>query len=427
MTAHAVPTPVEPPAGSLTAPAAPGERYEVIDVVRGFALFGVLLANLVWTADWFALSEAQHEAVSGSVLDHAAQGFVTMLIDYKFYTLFSMWFGLGFAMQMSRASTRNRNVLPSYVRRLSILFLIGAAHGTLLWFGDILHVYALLGFVLILFRNRSDRAVLGWALAIALLAACIPVLQWLQVHGSGGASEAARAEETARRFAVLTQGSYADVVRLNLSLALEDYTEGVLRVDSILHWYLNVFWKLLVGFLIGRKLLVQEASQHLGLFRRALRWALPIGLAGNAYLVLSAVVFGAWIPATDSALVLTWIPIEAGIFALSITYLCGLVLLYQRPRGRRVLQPLGAVGRMALTNYLSHSVLYVLLLYGVGLGLLGKVGTFDCLLLALAIFSAQLVASSWWLKRFRFGPAEWAWRSLSYGKLQPLRVDPTTT
>ena len=411
---------------AVEAPTPPDARFEIIDIVRGFALFGVLLANMVWTTQSFALTDGQRAALPSASIDRLASSLVTLLVDYKFYTLFSMLFGLGFAMQLSRAAGRSQKLLPVYARRLAILFFLGAAHGTLLWFGDILHTYALVGLVLILFRNRSDRVVLGWALGIAALVAVLPLLQW--TAGAVGTAEvgadAVGETAAAARFAALSGDSWSDIVDVNWGFHRDEYGHPSFGFDGIIYWYLSVLWKFLLGFFIGRRMLLQEAERHLGLFRRLLPWALGIGLATNAVWSFSYWVFGVTIPDHSSALVrMAWIPIELGMLALSLAYLSGLVLLHQRPGWRRWLGTLAPMGRMALTNYLSQSVLLVALFYGVGLGLLGRAGTAACVVFSIVIFALQVAFSGWWLKRFRFGPAEWAWRSLTYGRRQPLRLE----
>jgi uncharacterized protein len=165
---------------------------------------------------------------------------------------------------------------------------------------------------------------------------------------------------------------------------------------------------------------LQESERHVALFRRVFVWALTIGLVGNAAAGVGAVL-DVEVMAPSSPLTLLWVLVEIAMFALSIAYLCGLALLYQRAAWRRRLAWLAPVGRMALTNYLTQSVLLVLLYYGVGAGLLGRVGTALCLVFCVVLFGLQMVVSAWWLARFRFGPVEWLWRCLTYGRRQPFR------
>jgi uncharacterized protein len=154
-----------------------------------------------------------------------------------------------------------------------------------------------------------------------------------------------------------------------------------------------------------------------------LKWGLVFGLFGNGLWVLTIALTHSGVLAKTSPWVLAaQLPIYAGHVAMAAFYLAAIVLLSQRPAWQRRLSHLGPVGRMALTNYLTHSLIYLLLFYGFGLGLLGRVGATLCLVLSVAIFAAQILFSSWWLRRFRFGPAEWLWRSLTYGSRQPMRI-----
>lgn len=405
-------------------PTSPQSRVELIDIVRGFALFGVFLANIVWTSQDFGLTDAQREALSSAAWDECARGLVLFFIDKKFYTLFSILFGLGFSLQLSRAAARRQDVLPVYVRRLAVLLVIGLTHGFLLWFGDILQIYAIAGFGLILFRNRKDRTVLAWCVALALVTALLPLVDWF----AGGTAQVQIEVETkaitkAMRFAAITGHRWMDVIRMNAAFQYDFYRHLDLRADENVYWFLAVFWKFLLGFFIGRRLLLQQAERHLPLYRRLLPWALAAGLAGNAFWLVIEVRDLAESP--SPLIAASWILIEIGILGMSLAYLSALVLLFQRPAWKRRLSLLAPLGRMALSNYLAQSVLIVAVFYGVGLGLMGKIGSALCIPIAISLFAVLTVVSRWWLERFRFGPAEWLWRSLTYGRAQPLRASVT--
>lgn len=397
------------------------ERHELIDVVRGFALFGVMFANMAWTSQWVALTDAQREALPTDVADEVVGMLELTLVSMKFYTLFSMLFGLGFALLLMRSAGRGRDVAPVWVRRLAVLFVFGIAHMLLLWFGDILHIYALVGLLLVLFRNGSDRALLGWACGIALFVALQPFVYWLAItNGVVAAPEPESDELLGSRFAAMAHGGWSGVLAVNWQFAAEQYGGRWLGFDGNVYWYLSVLWKFLVGFVLGRRLVLQQSERHVALFRRVLPWALAIGVVGNVAAGAGAML-DVEIMAPSSPATLLWIPVEVAIFALSVAYLCAIALLYQRPAWRRRLAHLAPVGRMALTNYLSQSMFLVLLFYGVGVGLLGHVGTALCLAFCFVLFGLQVAVSAWWLARFRFGPMEWLWRCLTYGRRQPFR------
>ena len=382
----------------------------------------MLLANIIWTSQFFAVTDLQRAALPTAELDRIASLVIFMLVDYKFYTLFAMLFGLGFSMQLSRATRLSANPIPTYRRRLAILFLLGVAHGIFLWFGDILHIYALVGIILILLRDRSDKSLLILAGGLALFTSLTPFLEWLvaQVVSSN-----ARVENLleAEKFFTLTSGVWLDVVKLNWSHNVNDYLNSGFGFDSVSYLYLSVLWKFLIGFVAGRRMLLQKSDEYVAQYRRLLPWAATIGLLGNAYLSVSAWVFDLWIPSSSSPLIrLSWVFVEISMFALSLSYLSLLVVLFHRPSWRDKVGLLAPVGRMALTNYLTQSLFIVFLFYGAGLGLLGKVGSGVCAILSLIIFALQIYVSRWWLSRYRFGPIEWVWRCFTYGMRQPLRI-----
>ena len=225
-------------------------------------------------------------------------------------------------------------------------------------------------------------------------------------------------KEIAARFKAFNSSDYLAILKENAKYAVGFWTSGF-----ALHFLTAILGKFLLGFYVGRRRLLEEPEAHLPLFRRLLVWGLVVGLAGNALWVWTSALTrsGAlsrrspWILAAEA-------PIYLGLVAMAAFYLSALVLLWRRPAWRRRLSYLAPVGRMALTNYLTHSLAYFVLFYGFGLGLLGRVGATRCLVLGLAIFAAQIVFSSWWLRRFRFGPAEWVWRSLTYGARQPMAL-----
>ena len=401
-------------------PLAAGERIELIDVVRGFALYGVLLANLIWLTQEGAVTPAQVAALPTAALDGLVRYAVQFFIDWKFYTLFSFLFGLGFSVQLMRGERRGVAVIPVYARRLSVLLGFGLVHAYLVWYGDILHHYALLGFLLILFRKRSDRFVLGMGIGLGVILPAA-VVMGKAVFGPASPPPApvpADLQVISARFRAFTSGSYVESLRENAKYAVGFWTSGF-----ALHFLPAVFGKFLLGFYAGRRRLLEEPEAHLGLFRKLLVWGLVFGLVGNALWVSTTELTRSEALAPSSVWVLAaQLPIYLGLIAMAAFYLSAIVLLWRLPTWRPRLAPLAPVGRMALTNYLTHSLIYLLLFYGYGFALLGRVGATFCLALSVAIFAAQIILSTWWLRRFRFGPVEWLWRSLTYGSRQPMRL-----
>lgn len=398
----------------------PATGRELIDAVRGFALFGVLLANLVWVSQDVALTPAQLEALPTAALDRIVRHGVQFFVDWKFYTLFSFLFGLGFSVQLMRGEKRGAAIVPLYARRLGVLLVIGTIHAYLLWFGDVLQLYALLGFLLILFRRRSDKTLVwtGIGLGVIFPALVVIVEALLNPKPAAPWPDAAALKEISALFQGFSSGSVLEVFKENFKYAMEFWTD-----TFAIQFLAAIFGKFLLGFYVGRRRLLEEPEAHTRLFRRLLVWGLVVGLIGNAiWLVTSELKLSGAMARSSPWALATQLPIYLGVLAMSAFYLSAIVLLWRSPAWHRRLSWLAPVGRMAFTNYLTHSFLYVFLFWGFGLGLLGRVGTTFCLALALAIFAAQISLSSWWLRRFRFGPAEWLWRSLMYGARQPMRT-----
>jgi uncharacterized protein len=409
-----------PQTAQRLAPLAASERIELIDAIRGFALYGVLLANLIWLTQEGAVLPDQLAALPTAPLDRVVKRAVEFFIDWKFYTLFSFLFGLGFAVQLIRGDRNGVTVVPIYLRRLTILFGIGLLHAYLVWYGDILHQYALLGFLLLLFRRCSDRTLLATGIGLSVLVPAA-IVMGTALQGTPDPSAGPDHEELqlfAARFDAFTSGSYSVTLRENARYALGFWTSGV-----AVHFLPAIFGKFVLGFYAGRGRLLENPDAHLPVFRWLLLWGLAFGVLGNAVWVgTRALIQAGRLSGYSPWVVGAQVPIYFGVIALAGFYLAGIVLLWRRPSWRARLSHLVPVGRMALTNYLMHSLVYLAVFYGFGLSLLGRVGATFCLVLSVIVFAAQIVFSGWWLRRFRFGPVEWLWRSFTYGSRQPMRL-----
>jgi uncharacterized protein len=405
------------------APVPESERIDVIDVLRGFALFGVLLANALWYFSGFGdLPDEEVLQLPPNPLDPAMFELQRFFVSGKFISIFAFLFGMGFALQMRRAGERGVPVKGLYLRRMLWLLAFGLAHAMLAFYGDVLHIYALLGVVLIGWVARSDRMLVGWGLALAIVSpTAVSALLWAFPALTGGAVDPAAAFESRRAAAVAGHATFAGqdyggVIRAN---AFDFWTR--LTTDVALTTALASFGKFLLGVWAGRTGLLVRAS--VGWMRRGVAWGLALGVACQGAIVADAVY-----PALDAdtwgarvAETALW---HAGVFALATSYVCAIVLLFRRPDWNGTLSFLAPVGRMALTNYLGQSVVCILIFYGVGLGWYGRVGPTAVTGIAIALFALQAAASAWWVSRFRFGPAEWVWRSLAYGRRQPFRLPP---
>lgn len=397
-------TPATEPMSRL-APVAPGERVEILDVFRGFALLGVLIANMRGFSGPM-MAYFDHTLMWQEPMNRAAQFLVDTLVSGKFITAFSFLFGVGFAIQLDRAASRPMGFLW---RRFGFLLGLGAVHMFLLWWGDILLTYAVFGFALLLFRNMAPRRMLWWALGLYVfplagfgMAALAPVL----VDGAGQAKPPSP-EELARLLKVYATGTYLQI----LPERGKEAAAGLAFIPAFGPRLLGIF---ALGLWVWRRGILQNLGEHQSLLRRCQMWGLAVGLplsvAGEVFMLLAKPNLMAPSPAGFAYFVLNSISVPA----LSLFYLSTLARLSQSEAWHARLHRFAPVGRMALTNYLTQTVVCTLIFYGYGLGFFGKVGPVAGLGLALGIYAAQMAISDWWLVRFRQGPAEALWRWVTY-------------
>ena len=400
-----------------SAPVALNQRHEIVDIVRGFALFGVLVANLSFTALWFATPGPTLEAMSTATLDGYVDLLQVWLVDHKFIALFSLLFGLGLAMQVRRARERGHSMVVLYLRRMLVLWVIGMAHAILVWHGDILQYYAVAGVTLLFLGCLPRRVVLATGLLLGVLSGLLPFLGWLLDQAAVVPDAVVEA-----RYRAMTGGSWLDIVRMNLGVIRSDYSKVFDDLaGSALVWYLGPLWKAMIGYSIGLSGLHERPQDLARVARRMMPWFLGIGLSISVVPVVAIIGWDVWLASGGSWARILQVPVEFAAVALALGYACLLIVLWDRGVWHRAIGSLAAVGRTALTNYVMQSVLMVVLLYGIGFGLIGRVGNAACVAMSVAIFATQIAASAWWLRRFRFGPIEWLWRSLTYGRVQPMR------
>lgn len=361
-------------------PVGPRERILALDLFRGFAMFGVLLAYCMWS-----LGNAPDE--SWSKLDNWLAELFHFAGDGKFYTILAFLFGFGFSIQLSRAAD-DSHAVETYCRRLAALAGIGLVHALLLRNGDILLPYALTGFFMIPFRRLSDRAVLIGA----IIAALIPSLANLLWNASG------------YPIPQRPQLEGAPYLVENAAWVRYWYT------TAIFSWPTNLTL-FLFGLLAGRNHILPRLRES----PRALRSIVLCGLAVGGVLYFASRYLGG--SGTKAALAAATLVFTVHCWGMSSAYAASLLLALRTSAGTRLLSPLAAVGRMALTNYLMQA--------GVIVPLCLIFGWFDrftptrSIALALALFAVQVPFSIFWLRHFEFGPAEWVWRLFTYGRLPP--------
>jgi uncharacterized protein len=397
------------------APVERADRIRDIDVIRGFALFGVAWMNLFETTR--ALMPAATAATLPlGTLDRAVAFLGDWLIVGKAQCLFGVLFGVGFALFTERVLRRGADAGRVYARRLLFLFIIGLLHLFFLWFGDILHDYALVGFLLLLIRRLPTNALLtaGAVLLLFSNGAVSVLAAQIAVPDASGEHHAVIASLHAALWHALSQGDYVEMVRAGVQRARLTYG-GI----HILALWGQIAGQFLIGAWIYRKGWLQEPARHAALMRRAAMVLVPAGLLLSLLRPLAGAA-GPLLPAAIGALVAGAEVVATPLLAFG--YAAAFIVACRWWPRSVALSGLAAFGRMALTNYVGQSVFYFLVFDGFGIGLIGRSGAAMDLLLAVAIVFVQIAISVFWLRGFRFGPLEWVWRSATYGEWQRLRA-----
>jgi uncharacterized protein len=397
-------------------PVSLSERIVFIDVLRGMALFGILAANM---RAFFAPLDCYDNI---GVLFHGradvlAQIFIESFIQGKFITIFSFLFGMGFAIQMSRAEERGVRFLGFYPRRLLALAVFGLIHGILIWGGDILLTYALSGAILLLFRKRQQKTLLWWAGSLFALPIVVSTF-FLGLYYSRFRPHwmSPKPPDVQKIYAVIKIYAHGTVRQILAQNWVEWKRELPMTLFAI---YATALF--LLGMWVWRAGIVQRLEEYRPLLKRVCAWCLPVGTIISLYVAITrAVVPQGVVSVRAWSVGVLWLP---GSHILAAGYVSGLALIYLDENRRRYLLPFAAVGRMALTDYLMQSVVCTLFFYHYTTGLFGRIGPAVGLILTVVLYAAQVVFSNWWLRRYRFGPMEWLWRGMTYGKFPSMSKD----
>lgn len=373
-----------------------------VDALRGFALGGIFVVNLVFFASGYPFHLVADPA-HGSWADHVAEFVTRLLFEMKFYLLFSFLFGYSFTLQLASASRAGANFTARFLRRLGGLFVLGGLHAVLLFHGDILTTYALLGLVLLAVHRIRPRTALITAGAIfTLMAAGLAVAA---LAGFDLVPDEAAALADGRASTDALGGGPGSVIGEHLRslpvMAASLAVQGPLSLAAFL-----------VGLAAGRReFLAHGAREHAARLRRLELFGYPVGLAGALVFALG----GGTVNPAGVAVCIVTAPLLAGAYAAT------LLRLFTTPRGGRLARLLAPAGRMALSNYLAQSLLGVLIFTGIGLGLTGDTPPAAVPLVAAAIFAVQLELSRRWLTRYRYGPVEWALRAVTNAERPRMR------
>jgi uncharacterized protein len=379
------------------------DRIDSIDALRGIALFGVLTVNLVTEFRVSIFQQFLPSTTSPTSLSALAEAFVSFALEFKAFSLFSILFGVGLAMQMERLSRGNR---PYYLltRRLVALLGFGLLHLVFVWNGDILTEYALAGLLLLPLLGSPLWLLATTSVALFALYAAIPILPPLVALPDS----TALASHVALANHVYSTGNHFDVWRFNV--------QELMLILPLLVWvFPRTLALILLGACIWRSGVLRQPAMH----RRGFLCVGLIGVIAGIVLTLRSTTEVITNLGLVGLLLQALAPV---VFALGYG---GCVLWFaQRPGAKGLLAPVAAVGRMAFTNYILQSVIFGYVFFGYGLGLFGKMGAAPVFLLGVVVYGFQAALSIAWLRRFRFGPFERIWRGLMYGRMPPLRWKP---
>lgn len=392
------------------------ERLVVIDTLRAIALFGVIVMNLTAMVMIF---KAPQVMASAGPPDLATGLFDLVFLQGKARSAFAFLFGVGFGILMQRAQARGTGFTGFYLGRAFVLLIIGLFNLAFLYWGDILIVYALLGMVLLLFRNASQRLLLTTGLALVLappvIAGLIEAATDAPLPNLAGLAPDAVEAGYGGMAPAYTGGDYWAFVLANLRYYLF-HNAG--ETSYVVMYNLGVLGLFMLGLWSSRQGVFEEMERHRPLLRRLVWTALPIGLLlslAHATRRLGVPADGVFYGFVTAAYI--------GLPIMAFGYL-SILALYISRKGRWLISFFAPMGRMALTGYLASNAIGALVWYAWGLNRISDDGWMTIAgmnLFALGVFAALCVFSAVWLKYFRFGPAEWLWRSFTYGRLQPLQ------
>jgi uncharacterized protein len=382
-------------------PLSPTDRLSELDVLRGVALVGVLLVNLltVFRVSLFNHILAFHTNPGWG--NHLVDILAAWLLEFKAFTLFSFLFGVGVGIQTERARMHTISPMCFLAGRFGLLLAFGLCHMLLIWNGDILALYGVCGLLLLPFLERSVTLIV----AIGISSILLFYVPGIEIPFPSEASMHSQAV-----------------------IATHIYQEGSFPVIMVFRWVET--WQFITPLLISSLpktlglMLLGIASWRTGIFKKPVehRRLLIAILIGAGFLGGVATTLLVWSESTGQK-PMVW-PVLLQVFShIPLAFALGAGLLLWL--GSTVLGPVSrlfaAAGKMALTNYVMQSIIFSVLFYGYGFGLFGRLGSAETVLIGVLVYAGQLIMSRLWLQHFRFGPAEWLWRSLSYGRIQPMK------
>jgi uncharacterized protein len=457
------------------------KRVDALDILRGLALVGILLMNIEWF-NRAIISLGSHDTTLTGI-DHAIGWLIRCFVEGKFYKLFALIFGMGFAVMLLRAKNAGRPFGAWFVRRMLVLLLIGIAHMIFLWGGDILHDYAIAGLLLLAWVSYNKTKNPRYYLKLALMWLAIPIFlisfggsifgmifndtkyqemwqneleiytiveQQLEsnieiVSPISEVSESTDPSSEESLFSMPTDGeikvltiadtieqrkeSAADIAEEDKAFTQESYwqaTEYRIGFTGFMMMFTPIMSLVVLMpiFILGFWLVLTEKitkhQEHHTFFKILARVGLGIGIPLNVASILII-----QHPAAGISGILQGVGqmlYYIAQYILSAGYLGLVVCALNKQIWKKFFAAFSPMGQMALTNYLMHSVILTSIFYGYAGGQYGEISRAPQMLIVIAIIVTQIILSKWWLNRYRFGPMEWLWRSLTYKQMQPMKL-----
>lgn len=379
-------------------------RIQLIDSLRGFALLGIFLVNITFFTTSLQTISFGVELWSGWY-DEVLMMLRGIVIDGKFILIFSFLFGYGMVLLWESSQAKGRSFNRMYARRLTALLLIGLIHGILIWYGDVLTHYALMGFLLMLFQRCKPKTLLIWSISLLLIVPVMLTGASLLNPASGQVFEPfspADAQQMGIYFqerdaAIYGEGSMAQI----MAQRLNDYISSIF---NMVIFYPQILGMFLMGAYFCKRRILHEVPEHR---QGIIRLTLLGGIAGLALQLVMTLADGlpSWVEAAA---------LFVGAPLLALAYIGAFTLLYQNNSWKKVLHGFSYPGKMAFTNYLLQSILCGLIFYSYGLGWYGTIEPIWQMLMAVIIFAVQAACSKVWFKRLPIGPFEYVWRLFTY-------------
>ena len=396
---------------SKALPTTERQRHVVLDALRGFALLGICLANMPEFSLWTFMTAEAQEAMPTASIDQVVRYWQYVLVDAKFYGIFSILFGIGFSIIIAHARERGASGMRIFYRRMLILLCIALGHLLLLWSGDILVLYALAGMLLPLVSRWSNRRLLTAAVALIMLPVGIDL--WQECAGVSLSAPIVAAWWAKANSYGITEANFASWLRdIDCYRGMHEFLmQGAIErmyefVDG--HRLLKVLGLFTLGYCIGRNKLYARLPEIRPMLGKALGWGLAISLPTSMAYAWSATHGHPW------GLTLHSLLYAVSATPMSIAYMAAISLWWLRHPDHAVLAMLAKPGRMALTCYIMQSVAGIILFYGIALGLGCSMGLAQVELVAIGVFALETALSWLWLRHMLYGPLEWLWRMLTY-------------